>query len=190
MAVYRFRISFEDYDEVIREVDMSSKSTFQELHFMIQQANGYPPDVPSSFYKSNDQWKKGQEIAFQPSDAKLARGVIEMKSAKLNQYINDPHQKFYYTYDFNRPVDFHVQLIKITREDPEKTYPSVFRSVGVSPKLFNTGSVPSGDSKESETFDLFNEMDYEEDDADQMNLDNEGQELRNDEYPGDFDEDL
>src|SRR5690606_39873911 len=72
---------------------ISSKSTFQELHFMIQQANGYPPDVPSSFYKSNDQWKKGQEIAFQPSDAKLARGVIEMKSAKLNQYINRSEER-------------------------------------------------------------------------------------------------
>src|SRR5690606_40745748 len=102
MAIYRFKISFGDYDEVIREIDMLSKHTFLDLHQAIQEANGYDPAVSSSFYRSNDQWKNGEEIAFMPNNRKQNKGIKLMETAKLNQYINDPHQKFYYTYNFNR----------------------------------------------------------------------------------------
>ena len=183
MAIYRFKISFEDYDEVIREIDMPSNSTFEDFHLAIQQANAYPADVSASFYKSNDQWRKGEEITFMPSPTKAAQGIRLMKDAKLNQHINDPHQKFYYTYNFERPVYFHVQLIKIMKEDPALSYPHLFRSIGAAPKLVNTGQQAEGNTQESETFELFNEMDYESNDAEDMHLEDEdGNELHGEDF--------
>ena len=66
MAIYRFKISFEDYDEVEREIDIKSIQTFEDLHRALHRSTGYPAEVSSSFYVSNDNWNKGQEITFLP----------------------------------------------------------------------------------------------------------------------------
>lgn len=74
MAIYRFRVTFEDYEDVYREIDVTSKSTFLTLHETIHKSTGYIINVPSSFYVSNDQWKKGTEIALLPTDKKMLLG--------------------------------------------------------------------------------------------------------------------
>lgn len=187
MAIYRFKISFEDYDEVSREIDMLPKHTFLDLHQAIQKNLGYEVEVASSFYISNDQWKKGKEIAFLPTENKIAQKVILMEDSRLNQFIDDPHQKFYYTYNFARPYDFHVQLVKILKEEEGKTYPSVFRSLGAAPKSFNhitsiDDSIDDDEDTEKE-FDFLNEMEYASDDADDMELLDEEDQIEDpDEY--------
>lgn len=168
MAIYRFRISFEDYDDIIREIDIRSNQTFEDLHNAIHRTTGYKPEQSSSFYVSTDQWIKGKEIAYLPSQRKTDMGVALMSDSKLSSYIDDPHQKFYYTYNFERPYDFHVELIKILLE-PEKgkEYPSVFRSVGDAPKP--AGSViPPAAAVASDEFDFLNDMEYAPEDADEM----------------------
>jgi hypothetical protein len=55
MALYRFKVTFEDYDEVSRDIDIKSNQTFLDLHKAIHQSTGYNPEFPSSFYISNDQ---------------------------------------------------------------------------------------------------------------------------------------
>ncbi|PRD52639.1 IS1096 element passenger TnpR family protein [Sphingobacterium gobiense] len=142
MAIYRFRVTFEDYEDVYREIDMPSKATFLELHQAIHNATGYNPDVSSSFYVSNDQWKKGTEIAFLPTERKRSNGVLAMEGIRLSKFIDDPHQKFYYIYNFDRPYDFHVELIKILKEEDGKEYPLVFKAVGTVPKQVAAANFP------------------------------------------------
>lgn len=177
MAIYRFKVSFEDHDDIIREIDMLAKHTFLDLHQFIQQNLGYDSDVSSSFYFSNDQWRKGKEIAYLPSDDKIIDKVTLMDGAQLNKHINDPHQKFYYTYNFARPVDFHVQLIKILKEEEGKSYPLVSKSIGLPPKAANQADLANSDGSDLDTededqedFDFLNEMDYSNEDADDMDL--------------------
>ena len=64
MAVYRFKVSFEDYDDVVREIDIKSTQTLEDLHRAIHASTVYNPEQSSSFYVSNDQWIKGEEIAY------------------------------------------------------------------------------------------------------------------------------
>lgn len=176
MAIYRFKVTFEDYDEIIREIDVLSKHTFLDLHVAIQKSVNYDPEKSSSFYVSNDQWKKGQEIAYLPTEAKKDKGVVLMEAAKLNKFIDDPHQKFYYTYNFERPYDFHVQLIKILKEEEGKEYPVVFKSVGVAPKAGGTIATDAegSDKDEKSDFDFLNDMGYDaEDDNDLDMMDDE-----------------
>lgn len=137
MAVYRFRVAFEDYDEVYCEIDMLSKHSFLDFHKAIHNYTKYDYNVRSSFYVSNDQWKKGKEIAFRPNEKKIKDEMIEMDGLKLSRFIDDPHQKFYYIYNFDRPYEFHVELIKILKEE-EKDYPVLFKTVGNAPKPMNT----------------------------------------------------
>lgn len=169
MAVYKFRISFEDYDDVERDIDIKSNQTFEDLHKAIHESTGYKVDVPSSFYVSNDQWIKNEEIAFLPNQRKINNGVATMENSKLSSFIEDPHQKFYYIYNFERPFDFHVQLVKILlHEEAGKTYPHVSRSLGEAPKILGTGIIPPVAAAVSEEFDFLNEEDFQPEDSEEL----------------------
>ena len=183
MALYRFRVTFEDYDDVMREIDVKSNQTFEDLHRAIHQSTGYNPEYPSSFYISNDQWTKGEEITYLPNQRRIDRGVSLMDKVKLSSFIDDPHQKFYYTFNFDRPFDFHVELMKIILEDAKGvTYPAVIKSVGEAPKQFgnvvNVAALPS--TEEEGDFDfLHEELGFNPEDADELTgvLDTEEEEV-------------
>src|ERR1700712_4654405 len=173
MALYRFRVTFEDYDEVIREIDVRSNQTFEDLHRAIHQSTGYNSEYPSSFYISNDQWIKGEEITYLPNQKRIDRGVALMDKVKLLSYIDDPHQKFYYTFNFDRPFDFHVELMKIILDDtPGVTYPTVIKSTGEAPRQFIIGANPTIIA-ENDEFDFLNEMAFNPEDAEDFSEVNE-----------------
>lgn len=172
MAIYRFRISFEDFDEVSREIDIKTNQTFEDLHRAFHRSTGYNADKSSSFYVSTDNWIKGDEIAILPNQRKIDNGVALMEKSKLSNFIEDPHQKFYYIYDFERPFDFHVELIKIILEnDPNIEYPYLVKSVGEAPKIIdknNIGSFTGSATAASSDFDFLNEMDFVPEDTEEL----------------------
>ncbi|WP_207427754.1 hypothetical protein [Pedobacter sp. SYSU D00535] len=169
MAIYRFRVSFEDYDDVVREIDIKSTQTFEDLHYAIHKGTGYNPEQSSSFYVSNDHWIKGDEIAFLPTQRKQDRGVTLMAGTKLNRFIDDPHQKFYYTYNFDRPFDFHVELLKILLdEDPSKVYPAIVKSVGEPPKPAGSILPPPGSGEEPDDLDFLADLDDDAEPEEEM----------------------
>lgn len=182
MAVYRFRVTFEDYDDVMREIDVKSNQTFEDLHRAIHKSTGYNPEYSSSFYISNDQWIKGEEITYLPNQKRIDRGVSLMERVKLLSFIDDPHQKFYYTFNFDRPFDFHVELMKIILDEtPGVVYPAVIKSVGEAPKQFgNVPNIPVS-PPEGDDFDFLNEMAFGEEDAEEFSEVNEAGEAVEDE---------
>jgi hypothetical protein len=166
MALYRFRVTFEDYDDVTRDIDVKSNQTFEDLHKAIHQSTGYNYEYPSSFYISNDQWMKGEEITYMPNQKRIDRKIPLMEKIKLSSFIDDPHQKFYYTFNFDKPFDFHVELMKIILDEaPGVTYPAVVRSVGEAPKQFGNVFNPTVISSADEDFDFLNEMAFNPEDA-------------------------
>ena len=166
MALYRFRVTFEDYDDVMREIDVKSNQTFEDLHRAIHQSTGYNSEYASSFYISNDQWTKGEEITYMPNQKRIDRGVPLMDKVKLLSFIDDPHQKFYYTFNFDRPFDFHVELMKIILDDaPGVNYPAVIKSVGEAPKQFGNVLTTPTTAIEGDDFDFLNELAISEEDT-------------------------
>lgn len=184
MAIYRFRVSFEDYEDVYRDIDMPSKSTFMDLHTEIQKSTCYNIEASSSFYVSNDQWKKGTEIAYLPTSRKIEVGVLLMEDVRLSKFIDDPHQKFYYIYNFDRPYEFHVELIKILKEEEGKVYPLVFKSVGIAPKPAAAANFPVSSDVDDDEVDFIEEdsvvEQYGVDDEDEYAID-EGNDDENEE---------
>jgi hypothetical protein len=171
MAIYKFKITFEDFDDVVREIDIKSTQTFEDLHKAIHRSTGYNAEKPSSFYVSTDNWLKGDEIAYLPNERKKDR-VVLMEKSKLSGFIEDPHQKFYYTYNFERPYDFHVELIKIILDaDPNIEYPFLARSTGEAPKIFDNKTTPvvdPGVTTAAGEFDFLNELNFIPEDTDEL----------------------
>src|SRR5258708_1411300 len=141
---------------------------FEDLHRAIYQSTGYNCEYPSSFYVSNDQWIKGEEITFMPNQRRIDRGVVLMDKVKLSSRIDDPHQKFYYTFNFDRPFDFHIELLKIILDEtPGIAYPAIIKSAVEAPKQFGNVFSPTILPPASEDFDFLNEMEFTPEDTEE-----------------------
>ena len=137
MALYRFKISFEDYEDVYREIEIRSVQTFADLHACFHTSISFDGSKPSSFYMSNDHWLKGREITSHPKQDKNGKNVPLMKDSLLSEYIADPRQKIYYIIDPDNVWTFHIELLKIIPSvDMKLAYPRVAKSSGEAPKQF------------------------------------------------------
>jgi len=193
MAVYKFRVSFEDYDDISRDIEIKSNQTFADFHKALHQSIAFDGNASASFYMSNDYWHKGKEITLLEKDQKT-ENISLMDKAQLKNFIVDPHQKIYYIFNFDKPWTFHIELIKIViNEDAKVSYPICVKSVGEAPKQF--GNVPLiSSTEENDDLDFLNVMEYAEDDEDrdEMGFDDGGEEEEEgekDEFAGeDFEE--
>jgi hypothetical protein len=138
MAVYRFKVSFEEYDDIFRVIEIRSTQTFEDLHKAILDAIGFDQKQMASFYMSTDSWKKGQEITLEDMSESEESKIPVMRESRLNNFIADPHQKILYVYDFIEVWSFQIELTAIEmKEKPGAKYPSCVKSVGLAPKQYD-----------------------------------------------------
>ncbi len=146
MAVYRFRVTFEDFDDIHRDIEIKSTQTFEDLHHAIHNSIGFDATNPASFYMSDDYWKKGKEITRRELNETEKPKVALMKKARLCDFIADPHQKIYYLFDFNAVWTFRIELVKIfVNEEIGANYPRCVKVTGEAPKQYgvtNLGAIP------------------------------------------------
>ena len=130
--VFRFKVTFEDVDDVVRVIDVGAKNTFRDFHNAIQESIGFDNLKPASFYKTNDSWRPGDEFCTDPKPTAKAAGASE-----LGKFIDDPHQKFLYIYDADGG-DWHlrVEVMKLFKAEMGVDYPFVFKTTGIAPKQF------------------------------------------------------
>jgi hypothetical protein len=143
MAVYKFRVTFEDYDDVSRDIEVKSTQTFGDLNTALHAAIGFDAKHAASFYMSDDLWKKGKEITLQ---AKEGSSVALMANSRLCDFIIDPHQKIYYVFDPAALWSFYIELIKIQKEEDNASYPRCVKVSGDAPKQYGAhamGAAPS-----------------------------------------------
>ncbi len=126
--IYRFKVWFEEEEDIFRVVDIAPSATFLSLHEVVLDSIGFKKDLPSSFYCSDDNWRKGKEISLKDSSKLL------METSKLKDHINDPHQKFIFITDFNENWTLNIELQSIQNDVNGISYPFVFKSVGKAPK--------------------------------------------------------
>ncbi len=166
MATYRFRVTFEDYDDVSRDIEIRSTQTFDDLHHAIHSSIGFDASKPASFYMSDDNWKKGREITTKDVSEEDAAVIHSVRKARLCDYIIDPHQKIYYVFDFATPWTFRIELIKINREeDMSASYPRCLKATGEAPKQYQTISIAT--LPVPEDFDALADLDEEEDEIEE-----------------------
>lgn len=152
MAVYRFRVAFEDQEDVIREIEVLGKQSFGELHRSIQEAIAFDNSKDASFYMSDDYWRKGQEITnrkLQQDDdddddyrVKKKPSAKPMNSSRVADFIDDPHQKIVYEFDPAVKWTLMIELVRILNEEPKVTYPRTVKSSGAAPKQYKQVIAP------------------------------------------------
>lgn len=160
MAVYRFRVAFEDQEDTVREIEILGKQSYENFHRAIQEAIGFDNSKDASFFMSDDYWRKGQELTtrklFDEDDdeddfrrQKKAK-VMKMSETKIADYIDDPHQKMVYVFDPAAKWTLLIELIKIVTDDPKANYPRTVKSSGAAPRQYKVTIAPPVDEDDDQ----------------------------------------
>ncbi len=155
MSVYRFRVTFDEYDDITREIDIKAIQSFKDLHLAILHSIGFDQKHGASFFVSDDMWRWGAEFVSENElqqtgmdGKKKTTGLALMEKKKIVNSIEDPHQKFIYVYDYVVQWLFHVELVRILSPDASKTYPYCSRSMGTAPKQYKVVLPPPEEEEE------------------------------------------
>ncbi|REJ82486.1 MAG: hypothetical protein DWQ44_12155 [Bacteroidetes bacterium] len=160
MAIYRFRVTFEDYDDVSRDIEIRPSQSFEDFHHAIQLAVGFDASKEASFYISDDNWKKGKQIGVQADEQE---SEIKLGKFRMSDFIYDPHQKFLYIFDEENKWMFHIELIKILpQEEMIASYPRCVRAVNEAPKQYASASAAAIPVPEDFESDLDEDIDEDE----------------------------
>jgi hypothetical protein len=147
--VYRFRVTYEDHEDVYRDIEIRSTQTFDELHRAIQESIGFDNSKAASFFMSDDQLRRGTEIR-QSGPEERSKDANYMHKSKLVNFIDDPHQKILYIFDPAAEWTFALELMKVMPEDDKGTYPKCVKSVGNAPKQYKVTTLPPPEEEEDE----------------------------------------
>jgi hypothetical protein len=151
MHAYRFRVLIEDVDDFYRDIEITAGSTFTDLHKAIFQSVDFDGKELASFYICDSKWNRKKEITLEDmsDEEDEEKAPLLMSKCKLSDYIDDPHQRMIYVYDFLNMYEFYIELSKIIPADKKIRYPRCVRKSGMIPK---PGS-PISSSRVSSDFD-------------------------------------
>lgn len=141
-VVYRFKVMFEDHEDVVRDIEITNLQTFEDFHNIIQSSIGFDASKPASFFICTDHWIKEQEIVLEARKDKAGNDLPLMNDSLIKDHINDPHQKMMYIFDYEANWSFFVELSKIIpAADEKRLYPVCVKSVGDAPKQYKPAPV-------------------------------------------------
>jgi hypothetical protein len=146
--ILKFRILVDYEEDVFRDIEIKNTSTFEELHVAIQKAFDFDNSQMASFYMSNDNWDKGQEITLMDMAFDEKNPTPTMKETVLEEYIIEKGQKVVYVFDFLLMWCFFVEFVGEVKEDKKVKYPRVSNKFGKSPDQYS--KQPAEQTEENE----------------------------------------
>ena len=156
MPLYRFRIAWEEDDQIYRDIELQAGQTFLDFHQAITKAYEFDGKHPASFFESNDRWERGREFSSLVAANKKGAPVLSMIKTPVSALVSDPAQKFVYEYDPLKKWTFLIELIGVLKDgDSRKTYPLCIRKEGVAPAQYGIkGLSPEKMMEVEEQYDL------------------------------------
>jgi hypothetical protein len=134
MIIYNFRITLDYEKDVIREIEVRSDQSFFEFHKMIIEAFEFNGDQMCSFFMSNKDWDKGEEIMlFDMGFEDNTNTPRVMENTQLTEMIAKRDEKILYVYDFLRMWVFLIELTDETILETDTNYPRIVNSIGNPP---------------------------------------------------------
>lgn len=138
ILVYRFQVTQRDDHELIRIIDINADATFEDLHLSILSSINFDNAQLASFYLSDKNWRKGEEITV--VDMGGDEVMLVMSDYKLNDLLKNKGDRLIYVYDFVLLWTFKVELIEILKGNPELEYPYLIDEKGKAPDQYGDKS--------------------------------------------------
>lgn len=138
MHVYKFRLLSDIYEEFVRDIEIQAAQTFLDFHTAINQCVKLNGQELASFHICDQKWNKLQEITLidmigidEPDEErKTVEETFIMKDAVVRDFINEPHQRLLYEYDFLNLSTFYIELLSVHKQKDDGPYPRCTYSKG------------------------------------------------------------
>lgn len=138
MHIYKFRMLIEENDNFIRDIEIQANQTFEDFHKMIVECVNLNGNELASFFICDQKWNKLQEITL--IDMMEGAGQDEedvnpdekyvMNESLIRDFINEPHQRLLYEYDFLDLKTFFIELLSVFRKKDDDPFPRCSLSRG------------------------------------------------------------
>lgn len=172
MPVFKFRVAWEDDDNIYRDIVLVSGQTFMQFHETIKTAFEFKDNQAASFFESNDKWLRKREISSVVLVNKKDASALSMMKTPVSALIDNPDKKFVYSYDPQKHWVFLIDLISIDKEpNPKIAYPACIKSEGLPPAQ----TLAKGLS-EDKMLEIEEKYDLGKDDMDEQGFGDEGEE--------------
>lgn len=162
MKTYTFRVIIDTEEDIFRDIVILENQDFEELHQAIIKAFEFKGDQMASFYMSNEEWEKGEEISLMDMSLEDDKGPVKMKDILIGSRINNSHHKILYVYDFLMMWIFYIELVKEGTQEPDKSYPFISLIFSDPPdesskEITDLFNIPMKDSTEKDINEIFDD---------------------------------
>jgi len=147
MIIYRFRLTSEDHEDFLREIEIQPVQTFLDFHEAILSCANLENCDNALFYTTDNKFKKKQEFSFKYQkkqvrkyDDDIDQVVTEtyvphlMKESVLKKFIDDPHQRLMYEFSGKDFYVMFIELFKIIKTEECFPLPRCVNAKGELPK--------------------------------------------------------
>ena len=131
--IYLFRIISDENPVFFRDLVADSSDTFLKFHHTLQKDLGYDPTQLASFFLTNHQWEKQQEITLIDMMPDPGISTFTMDQTTLGEHLQDLNQRMIYVFDFFSDRAFFIELIETSDETSPKETPFIGHSKGDPP---------------------------------------------------------
>jgi len=155
MLIYRFRVTANEFEEFVREIDIQPNQHFHEFHHILVETTELKGTTGASFTMTDKKHRINHEITLKSTkkqirrfDDDLGEVVLEtktlplMKETKIKNFIEDPHQRMIYQFHGKESYTFQIDLYKIIQSENYVSYPRVSKKQGEIRKMVEILPLP------------------------------------------------
>ncbi len=131
--IYLFRIISDENPDFFRDLVADTSDTFLDFHEILQKDLGYDPSQLASFFITNQQWEKQQEITLIDMMPDPGLSTSTMDQTTLGEHLHELNQRMIYVFDFFSNRAFFIELIESSDETSSRDTPFIAHSRGEAP---------------------------------------------------------
>lgn len=149
-TILSIRLVLDVVEDVFRDIEIEADAPLTHLHAATLDAFGWQGDEMASYYRSNEQWDRGEEIPlmampegfdfegetmdFEDMDLSAQpKAAPSMETVKVGDLLKEVNDRAVYVYDFLRMWCFYVELIDVKSSEAGAVYPQLTGEFGVAP---------------------------------------------------------
>lgn len=133
--IFRFLILSDETDDFKREIKIDAEATFLDLHDTLLDSVQYEKDQITSFFICDDDWSKKIEITRVEMDTSSEVDSYVMGDTRLEELLEDEHQKILFVFDYLTERAFFMELREII-PGQDLPQPVISQSAGEAPAQF------------------------------------------------------
>jgi len=129
-------------DEFIRDIEIKANQTFKDFHQIISNCVKMNGNELASFHICDQSWAKTKEITLMDMRLEMeAAGagleldkpiedIYLMAESPIRDFMDEPHQRLVYEYDFLDMVTLFIELQSVRKLNDDDAYPRCSNSEG------------------------------------------------------------